>query len=249
MTVKKAYKTLIIIVIFMMLAIIFYALHVSKLALPWAMTGFSISTIIGIISIVTAIKESKHQREVNEGFWAKQRFEILDWLTFLSVSLMGIFLVFMFIVLPSVVKYSSMSPTLSEKDRVLIYHFQYEPKRNDVVIIRIDEETYYIKRVQALPGDTVRFYDSGDTIYPYRIQINGEFPKSPEGTFYELDASGMNKILSMMEDEKMKDSYYLVFGDNAKNSIDSRSSTIGPIHRDDIVGRAIFRLWPFGGIK
>lgn len=59
----------------------------------------------------------------------------------------------------------------------------------------------------------------------------------------------MNKILSMMEDEKMKDSYYLVFGDNAKNSIDSRSSTIGPIHRDDIVGRAIFRLWPFGGIK
>lgn len=247
MTVKKAYQTLILSVIFMMLTIIFYALKVSKLALPWAMTGFGVATVVAIISIVLAIKESGHSRELHEGFWAKQRFEILDWLTFLSVSLMGIFLVFMFLILPSVVKYSSMSPTLEEGDRVLIYHFRYNPEFHDVVIVKIDEETYYIKRVQAVPGDTVRFYDLGNS--RYRIQINGEFPKSPDGVFYELDELGKLTIESKMEDEKMIDSYYLVFGDNANNSIDSRSKDVGPVHSDQIVGKAVFRLWPFGGIK
>lgn len=247
MTVKKAYQTLIISVIFMMLTIIFYALQVSKLQLPWAMTGFGIATIVAIITIVLAIKESGHSRELNEGFWAKQRFEILDWLTFLSVSLMGIFLVFMFLVLPSVVKYSSMSPTLQEGDRVLIYHFEYEPEYLDVVIVKIDEETYYIKRVQAIPSDTIRFVEMG--INRYRIQINGEYPKSPDDLFYELDTQGKEKIEQLLDDEKLMSPYYLVFGDNANNSIDSRSKDIGPIHSDQIVGKAIFRLWPFGGIK
>ena len=247
MTVKKAYQTLFISVIFMMLTIIFYALDVSKLALQWAMTGFSVATLVSIISIVLSIKETRHTRELSEGFWAKQRFEILDWVTFLSVSLMGIFMVFNFFVLPSVVKYSSMSPTLKEGDRVLIYHFDYEPEYLDVVIVRIDEETYYIKRVQAVPGDSVKFYDLGNS--RYRIQINGEFPKSPEGVFYELDELGKQRIEEMMEDEVLKSSYYLVFGDNANNSIDSRSHDVGPIHIDQIVGKAIFRLWPLGGIK
>jgi signal peptidase I len=247
MTVKKAYQTLFITVVFMMLAIIFYALRVSKLTLSWAMSGFAFAMIVSILTVVMSIRETKHSREVSDGFWAKQRFEILDWLTFLSVSLMGIFLVFMFIILPSVVKYSSMSPTLHEGDRVVIYHFQYEPKRNDIVIVKIDEETYYIKRVQALPGDTIRFYDDG--LGGYTIQINGEFPQSPEDILYKTDEAGKNRMEDMMDGEVLKEGYYLVFGDNANNSIDSRSSDIGPVHENQIVGKAIFRLWPFGGLS
>ncbi|MDY0294956.1 MAG: signal peptidase I [Acholeplasmataceae bacterium] len=247
MTVKKAYQTLFITVFFMMLAIIFYALNVSKLTLSWAMSGFAFSMIVSILTVVMSIRETKHRREVSEGFWAKQRFEILDWLTFLSVSLMGIFLVFMFLILPSIVKYSSMSPTLSEGDRVVIYHFQYEPEYLDIVIVQIDEETYYIKRVQALPGDTIRFFDDG--LGSYIIQINGEFPKSPEDILYKTDQRGKDRMESMMDGEVLMANYYLVFGDNANNSIDSRSSDIGPVHIDQIVGKAIFRLWPFGGLQ
>src|SRR3989339_1625026 len=247
MTVKKAYKTLIITVIFMMLTIIFYAFHVSKLSLSWAMSGFVISVLGSIISIVVSIRESSHKREISDGFWAKQRFEILDWLTFLSVSLMGIFLVFMFIVLPSVVRFLSMEPTLYPGDRVVVYHFMYEPELNDVVIVKIDEETYYIKRVHAMPGDIIRFYDMGDG--NYRIQINGEFPKSPEDQYYIIDILGKEAVLEKMDGEELIADYYLVFGDNANNSIDSRSKDIGPIHIDQIVGKAILRLWPFGGIK
>jgi signal peptidase I len=247
MTVKKAYKTLIITVIFMMLTIIFYALKVSKLSLSWAMSGFVIATIGSIISIVVSIREGSHKREISEGFWAKQRFEILDWLTFLSVSLMGIFLVFMFFFLPSVVRYSSMSPTLKEDDRVVIFHFNYEPKRNDVVIVKISENSYYIKRVHAMPGDTVQFDDIGAG--NYRIEINGVFPKSPENVDYIVDTLGKDAIVSKLVGDVLPEGYYLVFGDNANNSIDSRSKDIGPVHLDQIVGKAILRLWPFGGIK
>jgi signal peptidase I len=247
MTVKKAYQTLIITVIFMMLTIIFYALNVTRLVLPWAMVGFVIAMLVSIGSVVLSIKEVKHQRDISAGFWAKWRFEILDWFTFLSISMMGIFLVFMFIVLPSVVKYSSMSPTLEEGHRVLIYHFQYEPENQDVVIVKIDEETYYIKRIQAVPGDTIRFYDMGNHLY--RVQINGEFPKSPLDLFYEIDELGKAKIEETLEDEKLIENYFLVFGDNANNSIDSRSSDIGAIHHDNIVGKAVFRIWPIGGIR
>ncbi len=247
MTVKKAYQTLVITVIFMMLTIIFYALNVSKLALSWGLTGFVVSMIGSIIAIVMSISEHKHAREISEGLWGKYRFEVLDWLTFLSVSLMGIFFVFMFIMLPSVVKYSSMSPTLSEGDRVLIYHFDYQPKRDDVVIVYIADDTYYIKRVHAIPGDVIRFYpiEGGR----YRIQINGDFPKSPNDIFYDLDESGKNKIEEHMTYEVLEHDYYLVFGDNASNSIDSRSSDVGPVTISQIVGKAVFRLWPMGVIS
>ena len=247
MTVKKAYKTLIITVIFMMLTIIFYALKVSKLSLSWAMSGFVLSTIGSIISIVVSIREGSHKREINEGFWAKQRFEILDWMTFLSVSLMGIFVVFMFFLLPSIVRFSSMSPTLNEDDRVVIYHFNYNPQDADVVIVKIDQETYYIKRIHAVPGDRISFEDIGGG--NYRIQINGEYPKSPEDYYYTIDILGKDQIVSKLDGDILPEDYYLVFGDNANNSIDSRSKDIGPIHIDQIVGKAILRLWPFGGIK
>lgn len=247
MTVKKAYQTLVITVIFMMLTIIFYALHVSKLALSWGLTGFAVSMIGSIVAVVMSISEGKHSREINNGLWGKYRFEVLDWLTFLSVSLMGIFFVFMFIMLPSVVKYSSMSPTLSEGDRVLIYHFNYEPKRDDVVIVYISDDVYYIKRVHALPGDVIRFYPIEAN--RYRIQINGEFPKSPNDIFYDMDEIGKTMIEAHLLGEILNDDYFLVFGDNASNSIDSRSSDVGPIHRDQIVGKAFFRLWPMGVIS
>lgn len=247
MTVKKAYQTLVITVIFMMLTIIFYALNVSKIALSWGLTGFVISMMGSITAIVLSISENKHSREIMGGLWGKYRFEVLDWLTFLSVSLMGIFFVFMFLMLPSVVKYSSMSPTLAEGDRVLIYHFRYEPQEDDVVIVHISEEVYYIKRIHAIPGDRIEFIpiDGGR----YRIQINGDMPTSPLNVFYDLDESGKHIIEEHLVDDVLDSDYYLVFGDNASNSIDSRSSDVGPVHIDQIVGKAFFRLWPMGVIS
>lgn len=248
MTVKKAYQRLILTVIFMMLTIIFYALKVTRLAFSWTMTGFVIALIIGLLSVIASIYEYKQSMRPRDPFWLKWRFEILDWLTFLSVSMMTIFFMFTFFIIPAVVNKDtpSMEPTLMRGDRVLVYHFIYEPKRYDVVVVERPGDIYYIKRIYAMPGDVVRFIESGES--DYFIQINGEFPKSPEGILYKCNVAGKENILLFLENERLKDAYYLVFGDNANNSSDSRAETVGPIEKQKILGKAILRLLPFGGI-
>lgn len=249
MTIKKAYQRLILTVIFMMLTIIFYAIKVTKLTFSWTMTGFVIAIIIGILSVIASIYEYKHHPRPIEPFWSKWRFEILDWLTFLSVSMMTIFFIFTFFIIPAVVNKEtpSMEPTLMRGDRVLVYHFMYEPKRHDVVVVERPGDIYYIKRIYAMPGDVIRFIESG--VGDYFIQINGEFPKSPEDILYKCNFAGKEHMLLYIENERLKDGYYLVFGDNANNSADSRAESVGPIEHNKILGKAIFRLWPFGGIS
>ncbi|MDO9629925.1 MAG: signal peptidase I [Acholeplasmataceae bacterium] len=143
MTLKKAYQTLIITVILMMLTIILYALRVTKLKLDWGMTGFVLAAIFSVFSVVFAIHQNKHQKEVKKTDWiTSHRFEILDWVTFLSVSLMGIFVLFLFFILPSDVSQGSMSPTLEDGNRIIVYHFKYEPKLDDIVIVKITQEEF-----------------------------------------------------------------------------------------------------------
>ncbi len=278
MSVKKAYKTLIITVIFMMTTIILYALNVSKLALSWGMSGFVVATIFSLLSVVLSIKEGKHDRDITQGSWAKYRFEILDWLTFLSVSLMGIFMVFMFFILPSDVQHSSMMPTLSENDRILVYHFKYEPERGDIIIIRITEESYplvpssmfierdnhglidkvhdeifFVKRIYAVPGDQLRFVNYDESTASFEIEINGTVIIAPTDEPYYVTNGQREIMLEGLENGRVKEGRYFAFGDNANGyglfpaSYDTRS--FGALYEKDIVGKAIYRLWPLGGLS
>lgn len=249
MTLKKAYQTLIISIILMVGAVVLYALDVTKLDLTWGMTGFAVATVMSLFSVILSIHTARHSKEVNHpGFLFKYRFEFLDWLTFLSVSMMAIFMFFMFIALPSDVKQSSMNPTLNSGDRVIVYHLSYEPKRSDVVVtymLDYVEDEYYVKRVFGMPGDIIEFV-SIDTIH-YSIWINGKKAVSIIGITYTIDQAGINAMLESIIDGRLHEDYYLVFGDNANGSTDSRS--FGAIHEKDIVGKVVFRLWPLGGLS
>ncbi|MCR3906527.1 MAG: signal peptidase I [Tenericutes bacterium] len=279
MTLKKAYKTLIITIILMMLTIIFYALDVSKLALQWGMVGFVISAVLSIFSIVLSIHSTKHEREILKvNFFNRRRFEILDWFTFLSVSLMAIFIIFMFIVLPSDVKHSSMMPTLQEGERILIYHFNYEPEVEDIIIlkmtkenydlvpnsmyierdrhgniIRIHDVIYFVKRLKAAPGDLIEFVNYNILKEQYEISINGEVILTPQNEPYYVLQNQREIIELSLEQGILKDGLYLAFGDNANGylsypaSFDSRS--FGAVLEEDIVGKAIYKLWPVGRVE
>lgn len=249
MTLKKAYQTLIISIILMVSAVVLYALGVTKLDLAWGMTGFAVATVVSLFSVILAIHTAKHSKEVQHpGFLFKYRFEFLDWLTFLSVSMMGIFLFFMFFALPSDVKHSSMNPTLNSGDRVVVYHFLYEPKRNDVVVtymVDYIEDEYYVKRVFGMPGDLVNFV-SIDGIQ-HSIWVNGKRLVSTSGTTYLVDQAGIDRISESISNGRLDEGYYLILGDNANGSTDSR--VFGAVHEKDIVGKVIFRLWPLGGVS
>ncbi len=249
MTLKKAYQTLIFSIILMVLSVLLYALDVTKLDLTWGMTGFAIATVLSLFSVILAIHTARHDKEVSRpNFLFKYRFEFLDWLTFLSVSLMAIFMFFMFVALPSDVKHSSMNPTLNSGDRVVVYHFNYVPERNDIVVtymLDYIEDEYYVKRVFGMPGDQITFV-SIDSIQ-HSIWINGKKAVSTSGTTYLIDLDGINKISESMANGRLKEDYYIILGDNANGSTDSRS--FGAVHEKDIVGKVVFRLWPLGGVS
>ena len=93
-----------------------------------------------------------------------------------------------------------------------------------------------IKRVVGLPGDWIEI-DGDGTIY-----LNG---KKLEESYVE------NKALGECDLEfpfRVPQEQYFVVGDMRKSSIDSRNSLIGCILKDQIVGKAFFRIWPFKNI-
>lgn len=240
MTLKKAYKTLILTILLMMLTVVLYAFHVTKLTLQWGLIGLTVSAIVSIFTIILSIHQVKHVKEVKLGFWSAHRFEIFDWLTFLSISLMVIFMIFSFAILPSDVQQNSMYPTLKPGERIIINHFLYEPQRGDVIIIEITkdsyplisadkyierdaygriiathEKIYFVKRLVGLPGDEVTFLtDPLDSNQSFVI-INGEIILSPFFERYIIQNEQISVILESLDNDILIEGRYLAFGDNA----------------------------------
>ncbi len=245
MTLKKAYKTLILTIILMMITVALYAYHVTKLVLQWGLMGLTISAVVSIFSIILSIHQTKHQKIVNVGFWAKHRFELLDWFTFLSVSLMIIFMVFTFFFLPSDVEQYSMYPTLKPGERIVIAHFEYVPTRNDVIIVEITmdhyplvsadkyierdsygriiathDKIYFVKRLVGMPGDIIDYVVDDSNPEQYFVRINGAVVYSPYGDPYIVLSDQIDIIGQSLNQGVLMDGRYLAFGDNANGFIE-----------------------------
>lgn len=139
----------------------------------------------------------------------------------------------------------SMYNTLHDKDELIVEKLSYrfgDPERYDVIVFNYykskdEEPAHYIKRIIGLPGETVSIENG-------RICINGEELDDTYGYLLDgvpMDGYSLNdNPMTLGEDE------YFVLGDNRNNSIDSRR--IGAVNRQDILGRAIFRMYPFDRI-
>lgn len=142
---------------------------------------------------------------------------------------------------------SSMEATLSHGDNLIVDKLSYrfrDPERFDIIVFpfKHKENTYYIKRIIGLPGETVQIDEEGN------IYINGE--KLEES--YGREIIKPENIGIAAEPIKLGEDEYFVMGDNRNNSTDSRVEIVGNIHRDEIIGRAWVRIWPlskFGVLK
>ena len=115
-----------------------------------------------------------------------------------------------------------------------------------------DEGFYYIKRVAALPKDTVKIINNQLYVRPdketkfYRIQeLAPEFAKvySQQGG-YQGHVSGMGSWdFAFGQAYTLPDDAYLMLGDNSRFSKDSRY--FGPVPHRNLIGRAFFVFWPF----
>ena len=160
------------------------------------------------------------------------------------ISLAIIIPVRYFLVQPFFVKGPSMQSTFQDGDYVLIDEISYRfqaPERGDVVIFIAPNEPdeHYIKRIIALPGETIQIRDSKVIIFN---------KKNPKG--FVLDESGYldpNQITQGELTQKLDEDDYFVMGDNRLHSSDSR--VWGLLNRKLITGRVFFRALPLAKIE
>ena len=171
--------------------------------------------------------------------------EIISTILYILAVLLGTYLLITFVGQRTSVSGSSMEPTLSNNDQLILDKISYrfsEPKRFDIIVFpfQYKENTYYVKRVIGLPGETVQIDLEGN------IYINGEILEEDYGK-EEINFPGL-----AVEPITLGDDEYFVMGDNRNNSSDSRDPSVGNIRRSNIIGKAWVRIWPlnkFGVLK
>lgn len=145
-----------------------------------------------------------------------------------------------FIAQPFVVRGASMEPNFSDREYLVIdevsYYFR-EPERGETVVFRYprDPRQFFIKRVVGLPGERVKIKNGlvmiSNSAYPEGFTLEEQY-LDPPGRLTHPDAT----IVLGSDD-------YFMLGDNRDASSDSRMW--GALDRDLIVGRVMFRAWPF----
>lgn len=182
--------------------------------------------------------------------------EIFSWIKVIVLAFVVALILNKFVIVNANVPTGSMESTIQPDDRLIGFRLAYlfsEPQRGDIIIFKypVSPDEIYIKRIIALPGETMEIKQS-------KIYINGSETPIPEPYLKEewiVENDGL--VLTIPED------HYFVMGDNRNNSLDGRywaseavmnemASTLEDavekkycfVSRDAILGKAIFRYYP-----
>lgn len=167
--------------------------------------------------------------------------EILGWILYIAVIVGLSFFIITFVGQRTRVSGSSMETTLHDGDNLIVEKLSYrfhDPKRYDIIVFpyQFEEDTYYIKRIIGLPGETVQVIDG----YTY---INGELLDTDIYGAEVMNSPGIAEVPIVLGDDE-----YFVLGDNRNHSSDSRDPSVGVLTKDDLIGRAWVRIFPFDSI-
>ena len=197
-------------------------------------------------------KEKQKEKEKNKPLALK----IWSWVWTILAAVLIAIAVRAFVAEPIRVDGTSMTNTLKDGEIVLATKWDYllgEPQRNDIVICRypgrvnerganqinisaalsLDTYTLFVKRLVALPGDTVQI--TGGHLY-----VNGELVEDPEF---------MASVPTDFAERKLGADEYFVMGDNRYSSHDSRANDVGPLSRGAIMGKVKCVLLPLNQFR
>ena len=200
--------------------------------------------------------------------------EIWEWVYTIAIAVIIAMLIKTFLVDIVRVDGSSMYPTLEDNDRLIVTKLGYKPEQGDIIILdstykkreayydRLAAEEgkdgysafekllkrpslpseydkiYYVKRVVALPGQTVDLGEDG-CVYVDGVKLDEPYAN---GQSHSIDSSVQYPLT-------VEDGMVFVMGDNREHSKDSRSSDLGQVPEDAILGKSQIRVWPFSAIS
>lgn len=186
--------------------------------------------------------------KASTSWWTSQR----DNIRVVVIALIIALFLRLFIAEPRYIPSGSMLPTLQINDRIIVEKVSYlfkPPQRGEIIVFYppkapaiADTSTPYIKRIIGLPGDRISIHDK-------KVFVNDQ----PIQEAYIAEAPSYNLLFSPQNQDKTASSQtatvppnsYWVMGDNRNYSNDSH--VWGFLPKENIVGRACLRFWPFDG--
>ena len=201
-------------------------------------------------------KAIESRKKPKKGFWR----EVREWVVSLAAALVIVLLIQNFLFTLIRVDGHSMDTTLADGERLFVTVADVKfgtVERNSVVICHYPHRgrTYFVKRVVAVPGDSV-YRENGVTHVVYEtVDESGETVTVDEA----LDAQFVSVFYNPEDDYEpyvLGEDEYFVVGDNRGNSHDSRdwndsdpSKDVGPITKNMITGRVRYVIWPLGEMR
>ena len=129
----------------------------------------------------------------------------------------------------------SMEPGLNDGDLILLVR-THDLHPGDLVSFKWSDKTL-LKRVIARPGDWVMIDEAG------RVYVNGKLLDEPYVSEFRLGESDVSYPL------QVPNGSYFVMGDERTSSLDSRSTLVGCVETDQIVGKGAVRIWPLSKLS
>ena len=192
---------------------------------------------------------------------AYQIYTIYDFVVFILSTFVCLFFIIMILITPCNISGSSMEYTYQDGDRVLLWNIGYTPKDGDVIVfdaakylsnpnvdssgVAVSKETrFFIKRIMAKENDKVSYVPK--SLGTGNLFVNDRFveniTRSEYNTMLESLSLGYTLAFEVPKDKVM------VFGDNRTPGGSHDSRAIGFIDESEIIGKVLFRFYPFSKI-
>jgi len=164
--------------------------------------------------------------------------DVKEWVVSIGVAVVLALLIRTFVVEPYLVDGPSMQPTLESGQRLAVNKFVYrfgDPQRGDVIIFKFpkDQTRDFVKRVIALPGDTIEIKDG--KVLVNDVVLEEDYIKDKCKGVYRKAVVPAGRVF--------------VMGDNRGNSMDSRFAPVGFVPYTLIKGKAELVFWLFSNFK
>ena len=159
-------------------------------------------------------------------------FDLYDFCDSVIYALLAVCVVFLFFVRMYSVDGSSMVPTLHDGDRLFVSSVGYTPEKDDVVVIGKTSSfsDSIVKRIIAVGGDKVYINFATGQVFVNDIELSEYYINTMTTRQYDIAFP-----------VTVPEGTVFVLGDNRNDSLDSRSSLIGCVDEQNIIGRVLGR--------